>query len=306
MQETGNVEKRRWSFIPAEKRKIMMKEYVLGDYILGIRSDIGPRILKLAPKDCPGKNLFGILPDFGMETEEGFWHIYGGHRLWTAPEANPRSYSPDDRPVKVEAKEEYVKIYGNTEIQNSIQKEIVIRISGRGSLEVTHRIKNTGRWTMELACWALTVMKKGGFAILPVKRGKSGLLPDRRIILWPYTDLSDSRLVMGKDAVFLQQDEKAVAPCKIGVSANPCWTAYWVDGMLFVKRFSRGEGIYPDYGCSVEAYTNRDMLELETLGTMKKLEPGQVAEHREVWSIKKVSLLSPSQKELEKKIPGLF
>ena len=43
-----------------------MKEYILGNYMLGIRQDIGPRILKFTRKDCPEKNVLGILPDFGI------------------------------------------------------------------------------------------------------------------------------------------------------------------------------------------------------------------------------------------------
>ncbi len=285
-----------------DKNLFEVTEYKLGNYIIGIATNIGPRILKFALKDHPENNLFGILPDFGVATKEGFWRIYGGHRLWAAPEATPRSYSLDNSPVKVEAKKEYLKIYGNTETQNSICKEIVIRKNNSNSIEVTHRIKNTGRWTIELACWALTVMKKGGFAVVPIARGGKGILPDRKVVLWPYTDISDRRLVMQKDFIFLKQDEKALGPCKIGVSANPCWTAYWNHGMLFIKQFVDEQADYPDYGSSVEAYTNPEMLELETLGPLKKLQPGQSAEHKEIWSIKKVSSLSPCQLDMEKKI----
>jgi len=282
-----------------------MKEYVIGGLVIGVDGEIGPRILKLAPGEKPGKNLFGVLPGTGVETAEGFWNIYGGHRLWTAPEAKPRSYSLDDSPVRVETGKEHIKIYGNMEINNAVQKEIEIKAGEKGGVEVVHRIKNTGRWRVELACWALTVMKKGGFAILPVKRGcRQGLLPDRKLILWPYTDLSDRRLVMDRDFIFLQQDKNTASPCKIGVSANPSWAAYWVDGFLFTKRFAGGEGPYPDFGCSVEAYTNAEMLELETLGALKNLEPGNTAEHKEVWSVQEVGALSPCQDAVDK-VPGV-
>ena len=234
------------------------------------------------------------------------WHIQGGHRLWSAPEATPRSYSLDDKPVKVEVQQEAIKIYGNPEIQNSVQKEILIKKSGEDSIEITHKIKNIGRWKIEFACWALTVVKKGGFAILPIKRGMEGLLPDRNIVLWPYTLFSDKRIIIDKDIIFLKQDENISAPCKIGVSANPAWTGYWVDGMLFVKKFFKQKGVYPDNGCSVEVYTNADMLELETLSVLQQLEPGETAEHNEVWSINMVPDLSAEQKDFEKKAPGLL
>jgi hypothetical protein len=279
-----------------------IREFVMGDLVLGVAQGIGPRIMKLTVKGMPGENLFAVLPDAGVDTPEGFWHIYGGHRLWSSPEAMPRSYSADNTPVRVEERDGRINIYGNTETQNNIQKEIEIRPAGDYSVEVVHRIKNTGRWPVTLACWALSVMKPGGFAIVPAKRGGGGLLPDRRLTLWPYTDLSDRRLVMEKDFIFLKQDVKSKNPVKIGTMAHPCWTAYWVDGLLFVKQFVQEKGEYPDFGCSVEVYTNADMLELETVGPLKTLEPGGAAEHVETWTVKKVPVLSPLQADAEEKV----
>lgn len=270
-----------------------IKEFAFGDVIIGVPEDIGPRILKIALKETPDRNLFEILPSAGVETPEGFWHIYGGHRLWSSPEAMPRSYSMDNSPVRIEAGKEYIKIYGNPEIQNNIQKEIEIRKRGKKQLYVIHRIKNTGRWSIKLACWALSVMKKGGFAIIPIKAGKKGLLPDRHISLWPYTDLSDSRLIFERDFIFVKQDKEAKSPVKVGTMASPCWTAYWVDGQLFVKKFEEKEGEYPDFGCSVEVYTNNSFLELETVGPLKEIEPGGYLEHTELWEIKKVPEMLP-------------
>jgi len=279
-----------------------IREFTFGNLVFGVAKDIGPRVMKLTVKARPGENLFAVLPDAGVETTDGFWHIYGGHRLWSSPEAMPRSYSADNTPVKIVERNGNVNIYGNTEIQNNIQKEIEIRPAGEASAEVIHRIKNIGRWPVTLACWALSVMKPGGFAVVPVKAGGEGLLPDRRMSLWPYTDLSDERLVMAKDFIFLKQDAKSRSPVKIGAMAYPCWTAYWVDGLLFVKKFVREEGRYPDFGCSVEVYTNSDMLELETVGALKTLESGDTAEHRETWTVIEVPALSPAQSDVEEKI----
>ena len=279
-----------------------MREFAMGNLVLGVARDIGPRVMKLTVKSRPDENLFGVLPDAGVDTPDGFWHIYGGHRLWPSPEAMPRSYSADNTPVRVEERNGRVNIYGNTEIQNNIQKEIEILPAGDSSVDVVHRIKNTGRWPVTLACWALSVMKTGGFAIIPVKAGGAGLLPDRHLTLWPYTDLSDERLVMAKDFIFLKQDVRCKGPVKIGTMASPFWTAYWVDGLLFVKQFVQEEGEYPDFGCSVEVYTNSDFLELETVGAFKTLEPGGAAEHRETWTVMEIPALSPAQSEVEEKV----
>jgi hypothetical protein len=42
---------------------------------------------------------------------------------------------------------------------------------------------------------------------------------------------------------------------------------------------------YPDFGCSFETFTNAEFLEIETLGPMTELRPGQTVEHAERWTL---------------------
>jgi hypothetical protein len=42
---------------------------------VGIATDIGPRILYVASNKRPELNLFGVLPDAGVQTSEGFWRL---------------------------------------------------------------------------------------------------------------------------------------------------------------------------------------------------------------------------------------
>jgi hypothetical protein len=68
---------------------------------------------------------------------------------------------------------------------------------------------------------------------------------------------------------------------------NSCeWGAYYRQGYLFVKRARVIEGArYPDFGCNFELFTNPDYLELETLGPLTELQPGQSVSHQEVWTL---------------------
>ncbi|MGB9677608.1 MAG: hypothetical protein ACPLZ9_03225 [Candidatus Ratteibacteria bacterium] len=278
-----------------------IKMFEMDKFIIGITEDIGPRVIHFSLKKYPEKNVFAVLPHIVIETEEGKWHIYGGHRLWTSPENKPRSYSLDNKPVKIEEKNNYIKISGNIEMHNSVLKEIEIKKTMK-QIEVNHKIKNTGRWPIKFGCWALSVMKKGGFAIIPIKAkkvDKYGLLPDRHISLWQYTDISDKRLVLSENFIFVKQDEKIEKPFKIGTIINPNWTAYFVDGFLFVKKIQHVEGEYPDFGCNVEVYTNSQFLELETLSPLKIVEPGDIIEHKEIWDLIEIDKLIPDEKEIK-------
>jgi len=286
-----------------------IKLFFLNEFMIGIPVDIGPRILYFASKEKPESNLFEVLPEAGMPTSEGFWKIYGGHRLWSSPEAKPRSYSLDDKPVKIEIDKEAVTIYGNPEPANSIQKTITIMPHHKGGIQVIHAIKNIGRWPITLACWALSIVKPKGFAIIPIHPSRideEGLLPDRHITIWPYTNLSDKRLMFTDDFIFVKQDPEIENPIKIGTMANPSWTAYWVDGNVFLKEFQKKEGEYPDFGCSVEVYTNADMLELETLSPLQTLEPNGTVEHTEIWRIFDVEELTPKPEEIKRKLEPLI
>lgn len=280
-----------------------VKMISLNDLTIGIPEDIGPRVLYLASSKRPDFNLFGVLPQAKLETPEGVWSLFGGHRLWSSPEAKPRSYSMDNQPVEVKIGAETITIQGNPEEQNSIQKKIEITPTSPHSLRVTHTIRNIGRWPIKLACWALSVMRQNGFAIIPLKAepvDTDRLLPDRHISLWPYTDLSDKRLILENEYVFLKQNPQAQKPIKIGTIANPTWTAYWVEGMLFTKRFEKKEGEFPDYGCSVEMYTNPDMLELETLSPLVVVNPSECLTHEELWEVREVGKLLPEHESIAK------
>lgn len=277
--------------------------------LIGIACDIGPRILYLASAKKPNLNLFGILPDVGIEMQNGFWRVYGGHRLWSSPEAKPRTYSPDDQPVKIDVGEDYITVHGNLEEKNSLQKEITIKAGPENSVQVVHRIRNIGRWPIKMACWAISIMRNKGFAIVPIKPTKvdvEGLLPDRHISLWPYTDVSDKRLIFSKDYIFVKHDPNVKDPLKIGVNANPSWAAYWVDGMLFLKQFSKEVGEYPDFGSTVEVHVNDHMLELGTLGALKLVEPSEVIEHTEYWKVFEVSKIKTKPDNVREKVEPLI
>ena len=282
-----------------------IKIVYINNLLIGIATEIGPRILYFASEKYPQKNLFSICPEFGINTSEGFWRIYGGHRLWSAPEAKPRSYSLDDKPVEIKIEENNVTIYGNPEKENSIKKEIMIKPFKRNSVQVIHRIQNIGRWPIKLGCWAMSLMDGEGFVVIPIKAekvDKEGLLPDRHFSIWPYTSLEDKRIKFNEEYLYVMKDSKIEKPLKIGTMANPTWAAYIMENMAFVKEFSKIEGEYPDFGCNVEVYTNANILEFETLGPLKTLEPDASIEHIEIWKILEIEKLEPTKSDIKNKL----
>ena len=248
-----------------------------------VTADVGPRVIRLG--FVGGRNEFSEVPEHTQQTPYGEWRMYGGHRLWHAPEATPRSYYPDNDPLEVEVGEEYVHVLQPVEPPTGIRKSMKVTLTD-GSFEVEHGLTNEGLWPIELAPWAISVMAPGGVALLPqaTAHDPDNLLPNRALTLWPYTDLRDRRLQMGKDLIRLHQDAGAPGPIKVGLNNDTGYAAYFNRAHLFLKRFAVDPlAIYPDNGSTVESYTDQRMLELETLGALALLESGESAYHTERW-----------------------
>lgn len=257
-----------------------------GTVELIVTTDVGPRVIRYG--FVGGENEFFEDPAQVGKTGGSEWRAYGGHRLWHAPEAMPRTYWPDNVPVKSESIPGGLRLIQSVEGTTGIQKEIDVRLADEGSrVHLIHRLRNQGPWPVELAPWTLTVMSPGGVGIFPLPpRGShpENLLPTSRIAMWAYTDFSDLRWHLGFRYLLLRQDPKATTPQKIGLSVPDGWAAYLRSDHLFVKRFAfLKDANYPDYGVNVESFTNAQMLEVETLGPLKNLGPGAVAELTEHW-----------------------
>jgi hypothetical protein len=249
-------------------------------------SQVGPRIVSLSFQG--GRNLFHVYPETAGQVGGETWKPFGGHRLWHSPEEKVRTYEPDNCPIELEEITDGLFLGQQVEPRSRIRKMIEISLQpSRAQVHVVHRLKNEGVWSVEMAAWALSVMERGGFTILPLpaRFHPDYLLPNRSLTLWPYTDLRDDRLLLGKDFVLMRQLEGR-DPCKIGLLSDEDWAAYYLKPYLFVKRFSFVlGGRYPDFDSSVEAYTNPDMLELATLSPLQIVTPGSELVHEERWDL---------------------
>src|SRR5687768_13467479 len=244
----------------------------------------GPRILSFGFKD--GDNLFAELPnaridDFGNDA----FHFYGGHRLSHAPEEPRRTYLPDDFPVDIVAAENGLTVTQKTEAQTGLQKMIEIRLPGESpQVIITHYLTNQGIWPVTCAPWAITQLKPGGTAILPQTRRDTGVLPNRSLVLWPYTDMVNPNVRWGSNYILL--DAELDSPFKIGFPNPRGWLGYWWNGTLFVKRAEYDPQVeYFDFGSSSECYCDQRFIELETLAPIRTIAPGETASHVETWEL---------------------
>lgn len=252
-----------------------------------ITTDVGPRILVY--KSLAGPNVLKIFEDQLGSANEREWQIRGGHRFWLAPEEPILTYHKDNVPVNYR-RDEFSNELLLESLQTSpqdIRKTLGISLADTGSrVTIRHTAANLGDQNITLATWGLTVLEPGGLEIIPqppLGVHPRDLLPNRGLVLWPYTDLSDPRYTFGERFWLLKQEDGA-PPTKIGLAHREKWIAYVLGETLYIKTFDFQSNVqYPDGGCNFETFANAEMIEIETLGPVMTLRPDETVSHVENW-----------------------
>jgi len=259
---------------------------------LVVTADVGPRILFYG--FCNGENLLHEVKEDAGKTGDSNFRLYGGHRLWVSPEVE-RTYYPDNTPVAVCQHGNATRFTAQREELppgTNLQKELEIELATTGSeVRITQRIRNDDTRPTTLAPWSPTMMRPGGRTILPlsprIAMDKDHYLPVGAFGIWSFTDFADPRWVLGTAYIQLRHLANPQGRFKEqmgGIYNSAGWGAYFREGYLFIKRATVISGArYPDFGCNFEVFTNPDFIELETLGPLVELRPGEVVGHVERW-----------------------
>lgn len=259
--------------------------------------DIGPRIIRCALtghdnimfEDINRSTVKDVSPLYG---EGKIWNLYGGHRLWFSPEKFPDTYYPDNEKVVYTVKPSGAEFIPSQQDKTGLQLAVSISMSDtEPSLTITHTITNTSRNTAEGGAWALSAMDAGGLAIIPQSKNPTGLLPNRVVSLWDYTDMSDPRIFWGRDYIAVRSDPENQTPLKIGIVNTFGKVAYINHGQALVKSFEHISGAaYPDFGVSTEVYACGMFTEAETLSPLVQLKKGDAVKHTENWTLSEAQI----------------
>lgn len=260
---------------------------------LYVTINVGPRIVKC---NLRGKeNLMFEDIDRAMSEDvssvygEGKnWYIYGGHRLWLSPESLPETYYPDNDRVVYSTCSTGAEFIPPVQAVRELQFSVSVELHETEPRAVIHhKITNMGEKPVTGAAWSLSVMDKGGMIVIPQPQEDTGLLANRVLALWPYTDMTDSRIFFGNKYIALHQNPDIDKKIKIGINNTAGKIAYINHGQAMVKSFEPDfeNGTYPDFGVSCEAFANRYFTESETLSPLKTVAHGESIEHTEVWTL---------------------
>ena len=275
-----------------------------GNIKLIITADVGPRIMYCGPAD-KDVNVFHQRNGQQGSVNAKEWMIYGGHRLWHSPQEGFRPNQPDNSPVPYIIHKNSVEMNVPEEIQTKIQKSLFISMADdEPRVIIRHCIHNRGLWPIKLSTWGMSCMCEDGLTILPVPQEQTpDYYPNFSITYWPWTKPNDSRFVIGEKYMTLRQDPQNKQWFKIAYRNTENWGAYLYSGYLFVKLYSLERNAeYPDFNSSFAVYTDNDMVELETMGPLKLVNPGEYTEHTDEWYLRRDIPFPADEKAIEETI----
>ena len=269
-----------------------------------VTADVGPRIVFWGCEN--GKNLLKLFENQLGRTNDEEWLLYGGHRLWAAPEDPHLSYLPDNQPVLVEidSADSSLSFIRPADVSGLERKLTIMPLNQNqhdlgltdkeakalGSFIVRNEIINRSQELIRTASWGITSFAAGGLGFMPFERNSDpnlALQANNRLNLWDYSSLADPAYQWKEDRLEIHQS-KAQSKQKIGTWAAKPWLAYRQDNLLSVIQLPMEQersDHYPDMGSNIEIYFDQDMLELETLSPWKSLQTGESIWHDEIWTL---------------------
>jgi hypothetical protein len=245
-------------------------------------SEGGPRIVGFGL--AGGPNVFAETPDSRWDMGYGTFELVGGHRLWFAPES-PECSFPDATGLEVAPLEGGVSLTGAVQTPTALRKSMEVTLSaGSAAVHVRHVIRNEGPRTLDLAAWAITQLRLGGTARVELPGPSHGSTPTQLVVLWPYTSWSEERLSI-RDGE-LSVAGKAGEPMKVGCLNYTGRVVYEHDEFRFTKTYDPAlTSPHTDLGCNLEIYVDRGTIEVESLGPLVRLAPGNVVSWDEGWEL---------------------
>jgi hypothetical protein len=256
---------------------------VCNDVEMLVTLDVGPRIISYG--FIGGPNELHVSEKTAGQTGGDEFHSYGGHRLWIAPEEDPKTFTPDNDAVEYTMDGDWHVFTGKPDTFHVVREIRIKPEPANSRFVLEHRVYNRSGYALTFAPWTPTQFAPGGVCIFPQAAyiaHADKVLPARPLVLWHYTNMSDDRWTWGEKVIRLQWKDRPAT--KVGATVDQGYCAYANHGNVHLRRFLYDpEATYADFGCNFETFSRHDMLEVETLSPLQTVQPGDYAPHFETW-----------------------
>ncbi len=228
------------------------------------------------------------------------WHNYGGYKAWNAPQQRWRAPDYDNyydyAPANVEiiCKEE--EMFGIRVVTSPISHlgfrfEREIYLSDRTSrVRLVERMRNVSKCDIEWSIWDVTQVNAPCWIVFPLHITNDDPKGWRRLLGPEYPDPHQVTAV-GNVGVL----KYSGSIDKIGNGSPEGWMVYIKDQIAYIKQWGvqTVDTVYPDGGCNLEVFTADKAMggyvEMEVLGPIVKLKPGETAQLVEDWFLSRLN-----------------
>lgn len=265
-------------------------------FTLEVLKSAGPPLVRLIPIGTE-LNLFAEVPQVHWPSPAGEFYPLGGHRLWAAPERPEVTYLPDGEGASLIEIPGGFKLTRQDHFTTHYERSIEVTLDPAAPvMALKQTITNLGDAPLPAAPWGVTQFRMGGRVVLPLADKPAdafNLTPNRSLALWPYTRLEDSRLKISDQVVEIKAEPMEEA-LKVGVYSPRGWAAIeFAEGYVLIKRNRpRTPEVYTDFNTNWQCYVRDTFIELETLGKLTLLQPGESISLVEDWEVRPGTLAS--------------
>ncbi len=204
-------------------------DYLINDkYKIGISIDRGPRIIYFSKKES-NNNLF-----HETNFSKNQWNLFGGHRLWLAPEHEEHSYIADNSQVERVSKKNhniYYNHYTNQESDYILGFDIIDK---KDFFLIRNFAYINKFFTDKSSLWSITLCKPGGNAYIPIVISSS-LSPYFNICHWPYNDFNKKQYEVSKNN-YIKVRQGLSIKSKIGTFQSSPISYYEINNTYFTKK----------------------------------------------------------------------
>jgi len=282
-----------------------------GVYSIVVVPEIGGRVMEYS---INGRNvLFESREEFGKTypvTKE--WHNYGGYMTWLAPQEAwvwPPDPMLDYGKANVEILQSpngipVLKITGSPSLASGMMFTKEISLDETGEVVLKQRMHNIGAKKVKYSLWSVTETKAPCFVAFPIKK-KSKF---ENGLLYVVNESKNSRQFMVRKGICITNYLGELG--KIGSDTDGPWMLWINDDLAYAKIIPpmvKGKN-YPDGGCSVQVFTSQGKpgyVEMEVMGPITDLGPGEGTETVERWRIFQLSQPVTDENRVLKTIDGM-
>lgn len=247
---------------------------------LVVVGEIGPRIMSLRRGDGP--NILHV--DEELAVRRGDWTFYGGSRFWVSPETEA-SYHAENARCSVVVDAAGITLAAPAEPSGLRRSLRIAAGDGDEDFRITYRLANQGEMIARGGIWVLSCIRGPGRLVCPWDDGTDAW-STQMIRFWRRwstfgTDVASPQWHLGNGMLVIEPTGEVG---KVGLFSKHGLLALVRPDGTFAKYARPMPGLtYPDGGCNLEICTTPNFIEMETLGPVMDLLPGDSIEHEERW-----------------------